>query len=484
MGLGLVEENHGPPAHGAAHAAVRGFRPRVLVLTYAALAGYMIANYLLGLPMHGDADDLLKLHEIRSFLAHGAIFDRTLPDILQPEPYVSHWPWITDLPYALLAWPLAPLVGDERALAIAAFTVPLLLLAPALLCYDRLLAAVGLLDRTVALPLAVLVALPGFLEFAPGRIDYHNLQILLLLASLLLLLQEGRRTAFANGLAVALATAISPEFAVFHILLMGVYAFDFVWGRAGGAGRMASFGGGLALAAAVLFVGIVPPAEYGLARCDTYSAPFALALFLAGTAFVTVPPLVSQGGSAARVGVLGLAAGAALVAVCALFPDCLGGPYAALDPESRAYLLAGIGQEKSLFQRGDVVLSGNLPLLTILFTGALAPAALSLVASRRNRPIVVLALFSVLAIVQAAAYSRYLRYAPFFSGIGLALTLAAILPPHLAQRFRLGCVVPAGPLRWFLLAPGLALSLFLTGYHLLMRPVTAMPTALDIAVAG
>ncbi|TIW20795.1 MAG: hypothetical protein E5V65_07460, partial [Mesorhizobium sp.] len=43
---------------------------------------------------NGDVDDLMKLHEIRHFLQTGNPFDRTLTGIAQPEPMVSHWPWI------------------------------------------------------------------------------------------------------------------------------------------------------------------------------------------------------------------------------------------------------------------------------------------------------------------------------------------------------------------------------------------------------
>ncbi|MBX3581977.1 MAG: hypothetical protein KF810_08785 [Rhizobiaceae bacterium] len=476
----------GNAATTGAEAARAARRNRVvLVLTYALLALYMATAYRAGMPMNGDADDLLKLHEIRSLLASGAIFDRTLPGILQPEPFVSHWPWIVDLPYALVAVPAGWIIGPDRALDLAVFLTPLLLLAPALFCYDRLVGAAGFRDRAVAMPLAVFIALPGFQEFAPGRIDYHNLQILLLFASLVLLLRESRGAAMMNGALVALAIAISPEFVAFHLLLMGFYAFAYVFGRAGTQSGIAAFGLGMAIAAAILFAVIVPPSGYGVGRCDSYSAPFALALVLAGAAFFLTPRLARSGGWRTRAAMLVLSAALSLGLLVVLFPQCMGGPYGALDPQIRDYFLGSIGQEKSFLQRGDFVLSESLIPLTLLFMGALAPVARLLVDSRRSREVVVLALFSLLAVGLALAYFRYLRYVPFFAGIGFALIVAALLPPRLVGLARLDCGLPATA--WSRLAlplPGLALSVFLVGYHLSVPTSPVSPTIADIAGSG
>ncbi len=470
---------------GALQAANSGTGRVTFAVTLAVLAVYMAAGHWSGNAFNTDADDLLKLHEIRSFLHDPAIFDRTLPGVLQPEPYVSHWPWIIDLPYAVVAWLLSPFVGPQSGISAAVVVVPLLLLIPAFACYDRLVGAAGFSDRTVALPLAAFVALPGFLEFAPGRIDYHNLQILLLLAGIVLLLREGRGAAFGNGLAVALATAISPEFVGFHLLLMGFYAFDHVFDRPGGPQRMAWFGVGLALAAVVLLAATVPPERYTAGRCDTYSAPFAITLFLAGTTFAILPGLVRSKSWVVRATALAACAAAALLAVIALYPDCLGGPYAALDPAVRDYFLGSIGQEMSFFQRSDFVLSDSLPMFTIMLIGALAPMALYFAGGRRDRVTIAIAMFSLLAVLQAVFYFRYLRYVPFFSGIGIAVVVAALLPPDMARRLRLDCPLSAAPWRRLLIpAPGIALALFFAGYHVAAGPSRALATVTDIAGAG
>lgn len=453
-----------------------------VTLCFILLALYMVVMTALGSPLNGDADDLVKLHELRVFLANGNVFDRTLPGILQPEPYVSHWPWVVDLPYALVAWPLAPVLGLERALAVACYTVPLILLAPALYCYGRLLTALGFNDTVLPLFMAVVVASASFFEFAPNRIDYHNLQIVLFFAALVLVLSSHRLAPFCHGLVVALAVAISFEFAVFHALVMGVYAFGFVFARDGGAARLRSFGAGLAAGASVLLVATVPPSAYAIGQCDSYSAPYALALFMAGSVFVALSAMGDAAGRWwIRASLLCVFALASVAVVLALYPQCMAGPYGGMSERLREAALGYIPQEKSLFQRPDFVLSDSLSATVLLFVGALAPAAFCLAARRWNLALVVVALASLLALAHTLVYFRYLRYLPFFSGIGLVFIAAALLPPGArailtAARF---------PGRWPLPAlglalPGLCLSAGLVLFFLVAKPAVVPPSVFGL----
>ena len=63
----------------------------------------------------GDTDDAVRLVSVRELLAGAPWFDTTLPRIGAPEPLVSHWSRLIDLPLAALIGTLTPLLGPERA---------------------------------------------------------------------------------------------------------------------------------------------------------------------------------------------------------------------------------------------------------------------------------------------------------------------------------------------------------------------------------
>lgn len=449
---------------------------------YAAMAFVMILLWAGGALLNRDLDDLLKLHEIRTLLATGDIFDRTLPGIVQPEPYITHWPWIVDLPYAAFTAVFAPILGREAALAAACFTVPLLLLLPTLYFYALLIKALGFRWLAAALPVAALFAMRGFFEFAPDRIDYHNLQILLLLAGLVLVLSTRSRDAYINGAFTALALAISVEFAPFYVLLAWIYALDFVFDRPGAAQRSVAYGCGLLFAAAVLFAAIVPPGAYGAARCDTYSLPH-FTLLLAGGAVFCLSPLLACGdrGWLARAMIVGFLGVAGVASVMLSFPQCLGGPYAAMDAYTRHVAIELVRQETSLFQRRDFVLSGSFPSMAVIFVGALAPALTCVLSRSRDRALIVVALFCVLSLVLGIAYLRYFRYATLFSGIGMLFVLEGVLPSGIGLKTWLRGRTTLREPNLMLLVPGLLLALSLGLFHLLVRPAQALPPAADVA---
>jgi hypothetical protein len=137
----------------------------------------------------------------------------------------------------------------------------------------------------------------------------------------------------------------------------------------------------------------------------------------------------------------------------------------------RTVALGYIPQERSFFERPDFVLSDSLLATALLFVGALAPAALCLTQRRPQRALVVVALASALALVQTVAYFRYLRYLPFFSGIGLAFIAAALLPS--GMRHILASRLAFGRWPWHALVlavPGLGVTAALVLFCLVAKP--------------
>lgn len=453
-----------------------------VLLAWAAMVLLLSALWAAGHFPNGDVDDLLKAREVRLLLDTGDIFDRTLPGILQPEPFVSHWPWIVDLPYAAAAFALRPLTGEDSALAIAFFAVPLLLLAPTLMLLYRIIERLGFAYPAVVLAVSALPMLRTVGEFQPGRIDYHNLQMLLLVASVWLMLAPGRFPAIANGIVTAVAFATGLELAFFFALVLAIHAFEFIRRSAEAGQRLQAFGIGLACAAVLLHVALTAPSAYGQALCDRYSSPLALALVCAGVSFAVVPVFCGRAGSATRAIALAVFAVLSAVAVASMFPHCLDGPYAGLPDYVRDHWLGRLDQEKSLLARPDFVLSGDMLYLAVAIVGALASAVAAWTASGRDRSWTIYSLFAVLAVIHAVVYFRYLRFLPLFAGPGLAYALQALLPPHTARWLAGRVGVPPGR-RVVVVVPGLALCAGLIVFHAVVAPEARTFEAAEFAEA-
>ena len=150
----------------------------ILVFVFLAAAAYDLSDNVLFL---GDIDDRLRAVQIRQLLSGKGWYDLTLTGIAMPAPYVSPWSRLVDAPYAAIVWALSHLVGTEQALAIA-FNIwpPLLMLAFAWFsagCMIRLMPRGGNVAPLHAFVAALAMISPA-LEFAPGRIDHHNLCLL------------------------------------------------------------------------------------------------------------------------------------------------------------------------------------------------------------------------------------------------------------------------------------------------------------------
>jgi hypothetical protein len=450
-----------------------------VICAWAAMSLFFALCHLAGYSPSGDLDDLLKQVEIRHFLETGSWFDRTVPGILQPEPFASHWVRFVDLPYAVVAWPLAFLIGREAALAIAWFAVPLIFLASALYFYRRVIGEIEF-ERPTELFLATLLpAVPAFFEFAPDRIDYHNLELVFLFASLWLVMDRRTVVAAVNGAVVALAFGIGLEFALFYAVVMAAYVVDFLVGRADAERRLRLFGIALAGGALMAFVCIVPPGRYGTVTCDTYSAPHLFALACAGLSFAAAGYLSSRvGGFWPRTVALAIPACVGLAGLVLLFPECRGGPFAAVSRYVMANWVGHIPQDKSLLGRPDIVLSPAIGGVSLVLTGAVT-VIVSGLKPPRTRNIVIFTAFTLLALLQGYFLIRYFRYLAFFSSLGLVLAAAALMCKSGATSggVLVGTLVNRLPPAGVMLAPGLLLVALTIGSYFIRDVPKETPTS-------
>lgn len=378
-----------------------------------------------------DTDDAMRLAEVRDLVAGQSWFDMVQHRFLPPAGEASHWSRLVDAPMAAAIAGLTPLVGTSLAERITtAFWPPLLFAVYALVLVRGVRGLVN--GRAAILALfAATQTIVLMMQFAPGRIDHHNLQIVFLLGTGLCLMQVRRswRTGALAGSLCACSMAVGLE-AMPPIALAGLIVVA-DWIRAGRPALpvLLGFGASLGLGATLLFGLQTAPALWTTDACDALSPPW---LWLAGTgaalalaAFALQPKRpVSRAALAAGIGAAGVAG------FVVLFPSCLHGPFTGMPDAVRANWLHQVREMQPL-----VAMLRDHPAEGLGFAASLIVATgIAIVLAFREtadrRPFVVASLFLAIGAVQTLFQLRGLyvasAFVPIIGGICLdrALTLA------------------------------------------------------------
>lgn len=324
-----------------------------------------------------DVDDALRRIEVLQLLADNRWFDRTLDVIRMPEPYVSPWSRLVDLPYVLLTWMIEPFVGREAA-ANHAFQIwpPVMFVGFSLLFTANLFRLTSNASGRIPfwqLIAMVVIAEPAVFEFAPGRIDHHNVQILLLP----LFVYGALRSDLAGGVFAGMALAVSLMVGLEGLPLIAVGAIAIVLAWCVGGASMRSFTLAFLFSCTLttLLLGVLLVGAAGLfeTRCDSFSAPFAFVLttmpLAAGVVVSVLPPQAGRG--IRLLALIGIGLPTGLLATV-LFNECLAGPYGIIDQVSQRYWFSRVMQEKgidTLWAAGywmDVTRLGLLSMVVVL----------------------------------------------------------------------------------------------------------------------
>ena len=302
-----------------------------------------------GLPFFADTDDAMRMVVVRDFIQGQNWYDLTAHRLNTPWGAEIHWSRLVDLPIGLLVMMFTPLLGLDAAMVAAGYIWPLALLA--LLLWLSALLANRLVGPEGVLPALILPVLsPAIIaEFSPGRVDHHNVIILLTLAMLWAAVEALRRPRFAllcglfAATALAIATESLPPIAA-AVAVMGLaWVFD-----SRRAATMRLFGLAFAGAALVHLAIFRPPSRWLEAACDVISPFYVGVALVVGVVFalMSLLPLRSPRLRLVALAVPGLAGVALLVL---LYPQCLGGPYGELDPWLQANWIASIMEARPWF---------------------------------------------------------------------------------------------------------------------------------------
>ncbi|MHA6730182.1 hypothetical protein [Devosia sp. A369] len=296
-----------------------------------------------GMPFFADTDDAMRMVMVRDFLNGQGWYDLTVQRLNTPWGAELHWSRLVDLPLALLVLLFTPLIGADLALVGAGYVWPMALLAALLWISAKL--AYRLVGPEGVLPALVLPVLSPAItaEFTPGRVDHHNVIILLTLALVWTAIEAVRRPRFAllcgfvAATALAIATESLPPIAA-AILVMGL-----LWVGNPAQGRtMRWFGQAFALGSLVHLAIFRPPARWLEAACDVISPIYVAVALVVGAVF-TIASLVPPPRAAwQRLALLGGLALLGMGAVALAYPQCLRGPYGELDPWLQANWIAEI----------------------------------------------------------------------------------------------------------------------------------------------
>ena len=319
----------------------------LLVAAVAAAGGFQ------SLDGNADNDSLLRLVEVRDLIAGQGWFDLHQYRMGTGGGLLMHWSRLVDAPIAAMVLVVTAVTGSQAVGETAALIAwPLALYALALYLLLRIGRLVA--GEEAMFPLIVIGAATLYYIgiFAPGAIDHHNVQLVLMLAMVLFLLQggPGNRSAWFAGISAVLMLAVGMETAP-YVAVGGLFVAGWFLIRGKKAGGVASgFGIAFAAASAAVFVATVPASEWGAAHCDAYSVvQFAMgALAGAGLAVIASTRALNDG-LARRATSLAVLGGMMTALALVYFPQCLNDPYADLAPMLQSYWLDMVGEAQPLW---------------------------------------------------------------------------------------------------------------------------------------
>lgn len=302
-----------------------------------------------------DPDDMMRLLQVRDWLAGQGINDWTQYRLAPPLGATMHWSRVNDFGIAAIILAATPLVGRHLAELTAILLYPAILFGAALFLSARIARRLwGPRAAAIAVVLSAL-AFPGTTIFIPGRIDHHALQAVVIEGVVLFAMRRASlRTGLAIGGALAISLVIGLETAPQVAVLMAVLFFGWVAGQAGARERL--LGCALALAGVTtVFLIFLRPNLWSAHYCDAFtpaSSTATLAVAAALFLMVAAHPMLRDWRWRMAAGLL--LGGGALGATLFAYPVCISGPYGAVDPVLLALFYPHLVEANGVFAQGGI----------------------------------------------------------------------------------------------------------------------------------
>lgn len=372
-----------------------------------------------------DSDDALRFVHVRELLAGAPWFEVTTKALGGSEGLVSHWSRLIDGPMALLLGGLQMFLTVSQAHEAVVTIWPVAILAAVLWAIARTTDEVaGKRASMLALAFAA-TSLLAYYQFAPGRIDHHNVMIATTVAAVLVIWAwpPDVRVWRCSGVLCAIALcvgyeALAPVFLIAS-LAAGWGLFDRTMSR-----HAASFVVGLVATLSLVFVATVAPSRWLTIACDALSLNLIVLAACGGAAFVAV--MHNDGWSwPRRIAVLAAGSAVGIAAFGALEPACLAGPMGQVPAELGPVWMVQVDEAKSLLREmlgGE--LGGTIGPVLIFTVGLVVTVAAF---ARTGRPADRFLLAAAAGFVLLALWQmKYLAYASLILVPGIAIFVSRL----------------------------------------------------------
>jgi len=419
----------------------------------------------------GDPDDALRLVLVRDLMAGRGWYDQLVTRLQPPLGTVMHWSRLLDGILAGLIWSFRLVLTPSAAETAVRLLWPLILILPAMVCALAMARRLGGSLAVFICAVFFTINQLSFAEFVPGRIDHHNVQIVLVMAAMACAMAGERRARWAlvAGASTGLGLAIGIEGLPFHMLAGASYA---VMAASGLDDQHTSrnYAGAL-LGTNLACYGLqTPPERWTMPFCDAIGINLVTAIAIGCFGLVLMSSARVQSSPRARWTVLAVTALAACAAYLAFNPACVRGVFAAVDPRLRPFWFDSVYELQPL----PVFIKQHLGfgVALILMSAMMLAAALVLLAREwpRPRPATWLAAASVLlAVATGFAAFRMENYVQWLGFPVLACAFSLI-----AARFWKGLMVPTVAFA-VVFSPVGAVALVLQGY----TSIAGAPAALS-----
>lgn len=287
----------------------------------------------------GDAgDDVMRLQQVRDWLAGQAWFDTYQYRLLPPGGVSMHWSRYVDLGIAAFLVPASWVLPTTQAEIVAVILYPSVL---GLL----IILVIGLANNRLMGKAAAFGALIAFLgwgklvgEYGAGRLDHHNIQILTATTIFYLSVLPGKAhlRGAAAGLLTAFSLAIGLEMLPFLATVWAMMVIRHAFAETGVGPWLVGFCLALAISAPLLMAGQVPMSDWLVQHCDVLAPPV---MTLAAIGIVATLSVVALSGvlpnPAMRLALPLVILAFGLWLASPVLVPCLAGPYANSAPEVR-----------------------------------------------------------------------------------------------------------------------------------------------------